>query len=101
LLTRVWQDQFVEEGNLTVHIASIRKALGELKNGDRFIATVPGRGYQFVGDVISNETDLVIEERSISRITVEHDADQNDASSQSQPDALRGLNSSAPVRFRP
>ena len=43
LLNSVWPNQFVEEGNLTVHVASIRKALGETRNGRRFIATVPGR----------------------------------------------------------
>lgn len=76
LLQRVWPGHFVEEGNLTVHVASIRKVLGETKKGKEFIATVPGRGYQFVGEIASDEPDYVIEEISISRITVEHDGAQ-------------------------
>src|SRR6266446_1552541 len=45
LLATVWEGQFVEEGNLTVHISALRKALGETKNENKFIVTVPGRGY--------------------------------------------------------
>src|SRR5262245_18185203 len=44
LLDAVWENQFVEEKNLTVHIAALRKALGERKDENRFIATVPGKG---------------------------------------------------------
>ena len=71
LLNRVWHEQFVEEGNLTVHISSIRKALGETKNGRRLVVTVPGRGYQFVGDVFQTNNALIIEEHTISKITIE------------------------------
>jgi predicted ATPase/DNA-binding winged helix-turn-helix (wHTH) protein/Tol biopolymer transport system component len=53
LLDRVWANQFVEENNLTVHIAALRKALGEKKNEHRYIVTVPGKGYNFVAKVQS------------------------------------------------
>ncbi len=51
LLDLVWAEQFVEEKNLTVHVAALRKALGEGKNEHRFIVTVPGNGYKFVADM--------------------------------------------------
>lgn len=51
LLDTVWENQFVEENNLTVHISALRKALGEKKNDNRFLVTVPGKGYKFVADV--------------------------------------------------
>src|SRR5215471_12141255 len=51
LFKTVWPDTIVEESNLTSHIAAIRKALGEGGNGDRFIETVPRRGYRFVAEV--------------------------------------------------
>ena len=72
LFTSVWRDQIVEESNLTVHISQIRKALGESKNNPRFIETVPGYGYRFVGDVSNLEDEeFVIETETLSRITIE------------------------------
>jgi DNA-binding winged helix-turn-helix (wHTH) protein/TolB-like protein/Flp pilus assembly protein TadD len=53
LLERVWPDQFVEENNLTVHVSALRKVLGENKSTPRFIITVPGRGYKFIGQIRS------------------------------------------------
>jgi Tol biopolymer transport system component/DNA-binding winged helix-turn-helix (wHTH) protein len=56
LLREVWPDAFVEESNLTVHISAIRKALGEAEEGgERYIETVPKRGYRFVAPVRSLE----------------------------------------------
>ncbi|MEP6925176.1 MAG: winged helix-turn-helix domain-containing protein, partial [Pyrinomonadaceae bacterium] len=73
LFSSVWGDQIVEESNLTVHISQIRKALGETKNNPRFIETVPGYGYRFVGEVHNSEEDeeFIIETETLSRITIE------------------------------
>jgi DNA-binding winged helix-turn-helix (wHTH) protein len=51
LMTRVWPDTFVEPANLTVHVAALRRALGDGHDGNRFIVNIPGRGYQFVAAV--------------------------------------------------
>jgi serine/threonine protein kinase/TolB-like protein/Flp pilus assembly protein TadD len=51
LLRRVWPDVVVEEGNLTQHVFTLRKLLGETQ-ADRYIVTVPRRGYQFVAEVL-------------------------------------------------
>src|SRR5262249_39789958 len=48
LLARVWPGVTVEEGSLRFHIAGLRKALGDGKNGARYITTLAGRGYCFV-----------------------------------------------------
>jgi len=48
LITRIWPDTCVSESNLKVQIAALRRALGEGRRGDRYIATVSGRGYRFV-----------------------------------------------------
>ena len=53
LLDLVWENQFVEEKNLTVHVAALRKAFGESKGEHRFIVTVPGHGYKFVAELRS------------------------------------------------
>lgn len=51
LLKGVWPRGFVEEGNLSHNIFLLRKALGESPEEHRYIVTVPGRGYKFVGAV--------------------------------------------------
>jgi predicted ATPase/DNA-binding winged helix-turn-helix (wHTH) protein len=51
LLSRVWPDVTVEESSLRFQIASLRKALGDGKDGARYIATLPGRGYCFVAPI--------------------------------------------------
>jgi predicted ATPase/DNA-binding winged helix-turn-helix (wHTH) protein len=48
LLAQVWPDVSVEEGSLRFHIANLRKALGDGRNGARYILTLAGRGYCFV-----------------------------------------------------
>src|SRR6516162_8877642 len=51
LIRRVWPDTVVDEGALRVHVAKVRKALGDGREGNRFIGNVPGRGYSFVAPV--------------------------------------------------
>jgi predicted ATPase/DNA-binding winged helix-turn-helix (wHTH) protein len=51
LLAQVWPDVTVEEGSLRVHIASLRKVLGDDGGGSRYITTLAGRGYCFVAPV--------------------------------------------------
>jgi predicted ATPase/DNA-binding winged helix-turn-helix (wHTH) protein len=51
LLARVWPDVTVEENSLRFHIVSLRKALGDGKNGARYISTLAGRGYCFVAPI--------------------------------------------------
>ena len=48
LMSLVWQEQFVEEGNINKNISMLRRALGEGDNSQQFIETVPTRGYRFV-----------------------------------------------------
>jgi DNA-binding winged helix-turn-helix (wHTH) protein/TolB-like protein/Tfp pilus assembly protein PilF len=51
LMASLWPDSFVEESNLTQQVSMIRKALGESPGEDRYIVTVPGRGYRFAAEV--------------------------------------------------
>ena len=51
LMSRVWPDTVVEEANLSVTVASLRKALGTQDDGRSWIETVPRRGYRFLGPV--------------------------------------------------
>ena len=55
IIDTVWEDAFVEEGSLTKAIWTIRHALDDTSK-ERFIQTVPKRGYRFVFPVsISRE----------------------------------------------
>jgi DNA-binding winged helix-turn-helix (wHTH) protein len=51
LIARIWPDTVVDEGALRVHVAALRKALGDGRAGKRYIANNPGRGYSFVAPV--------------------------------------------------
>src|SRR6266436_7927484 len=52
LIDHAWPNVVVEEGSLRVHIAAIRKALGDGQFGNRYITNIKGRGYSFVGTVV-------------------------------------------------
>src|SRR5246500_2036260 len=56
LIDHVWSDVTVEEGSLRVHVAAIRKALKDGQFGNRYIASVKGRGYSFVESVVVSKT---------------------------------------------
>jgi TolB-like protein/DNA-binding winged helix-turn-helix (wHTH) protein len=51
LLATVWPGVFIEEGNLSRRIFNLRQALGDGAGGQKYIETVPRRGYRFVATV--------------------------------------------------
>ena len=53
LMQAVWPDTIVEENNLNQNISTLRRLLGEKRGENRYIATIPGRGYQFTATVVS------------------------------------------------
>src|SRR5438067_289047 len=76
LMKRIWPDTIVEEANLSHNIYKLREALGEGHNGQKFIETVPRRGYRFVAKVVrveDHDADLIVEEHSRAHIIVEED----------------------------
>jgi len=46
LMRAVWPNSFVEEGNLSQNIFTLRKTLGETAEGEQYIQTIPKRGYR-------------------------------------------------------
>ena len=46
LMDRLWPGRVVEEGNLYVHVAALRKSLDDHGEGHSFVVTIPGRGYR-------------------------------------------------------
>jgi len=51
LLSAIWPGLIVEENSLTQNISTLRQVLGETRTENRYIATVPRKGYRFVGEV--------------------------------------------------
>ncbi len=51
LVARVWPNTFVEDGNLKVQVAALRRILGDGRPGRRYVVNVHGRGYVFVAPV--------------------------------------------------
>lgn len=51
LLDRVWPDVFVAEGILTVHVAALRRALGDTRQSPAYIETVSRSGSRFIAEV--------------------------------------------------
>ena len=48
LLSLIWPQTFVEEGNLAVYVSSLRKVLAEHGDVGNYIEAVPKQGYRFV-----------------------------------------------------
>jgi DNA-binding winged helix-turn-helix (wHTH) protein/tetratricopeptide (TPR) repeat protein len=51
LMQAIWPDTSVEENNLNQNISTLRRVLGESRGENRYIATIPGKGYRFIADV--------------------------------------------------
>jgi DNA-binding winged helix-turn-helix (wHTH) protein/Ni2+-binding GTPase involved in maturation of urease and hydrogenase len=58
LLSLVWPGIVVEEHNLRFHLSNLRKALGDGKDGARYITTLAGRGYCFVAPVTRSRDEI-------------------------------------------
>src|ERR1700729_2018599 len=51
LISSVWPDVTVEDANLRFQMATLRKALGDGRDGARYVSNVAGRGYCFVAPI--------------------------------------------------
>ena len=56
LIAHTWPDTVVDDGALRVHVAALRKALGDGRADRRYVANNPGRGYAFIAPVVREKT---------------------------------------------
>jgi TolB-like protein/DNA-binding winged helix-turn-helix (wHTH) protein/Flp pilus assembly protein TadD len=90
LMHLVWPDTVVEEVNLAHNISMLRKALGQKSDENRFIITVPGRGYGFIAYVTRIQSNApapaAVSEYEVtrSRLVVEEETDERELSVTSQ-----------------
>src|SRR5690349_15632205 len=72
MMSAIWEDTVVEEGNLAKQISRLRKVFSS--NGAQFIETLPKHGYRFTADLHLVESDprepLIVEKRTVKRLTV-------------------------------
>jgi DNA-binding winged helix-turn-helix (wHTH) protein len=72
LMERLWPGTFVEEGALTRNISDLRKTLGE----ERYVETVPKRGYRFVAlvrEVTDESATLFVEKTTEAQLIIEEE----------------------------
>ena len=87
LMQAVWADAFVEDGNLTVAISHLRKALEQNSETAEYIETIPRVGYCFIADVrkvIEEPAPLIIEKHTLSRTVIEEEQPVAEASELTQ-----------------
>lgn len=70
LLKAVWPDTAVEETNLTHNVSVLRKTLGEGPGEQRYIQTIPKRGYRFVATVREVREGAATEAASRANLTM-------------------------------
>ena len=80
LLKAVWHGSFVEEGNLSVTVSVLRKALNDDRGQHKYIETVSKRGYRFVAEVrLGGEPETALassQPEGSSRLVEERSADE-------------------------
>ncbi|MBC7932597.1 MAG: winged helix-turn-helix domain-containing protein [Rubrivivax sp.] len=88
LIETVWPDVEVEENNLSVNVSILRKALGEANGGEKYIETVPRRGYCFTAPVrgITVESpELIYTRHTRSQILIEESHERDAPSATAAP----------------
>ena len=63
IIETVWPGTAVEDSNLNVQVAALRRILDQNREQGSCIQTVPGRGYRFVAPVIRAEADALLAPR--------------------------------------
>ncbi|MGH9408473.1 MAG: winged helix-turn-helix domain-containing protein [Vicinamibacterales bacterium] len=74
LMKAIWPDTFVEEQNLTLNIHALRKVLNAGGTGERYIETVPRRGYRFIASVSETSGAPAVERSASVAPTADDDA---------------------------
>ena len=98
MMSSIWEESFVEEGNLAKNISRLRKILNT--DGSQLIETLPRRGYRFRADIreINGDIDLLVHRRVRVKVSQTESVD----SSVDAPDerALGEINRIAVLPFQ-
>ena len=91
LLRAAWPGLVVEESNLAVQVFALRRVLGQAQGGERWIETLSGRGYRFVGPVRAIQKPDATETSSQSASPKNHSLPAEISSFVGRSTALRDL----------
>lgn len=72
LIETLWDGRVITDSALNTCIRSVRRALGDNREHQRFIRTFPKRGFQFVGNIETNEpkeTQAGLEDKPVEKRT--------------------------------
>jgi class 3 adenylate cyclase/predicted ATPase len=75
LIEAAWSGNVVEESNLTVQIAALRRVLAEEPGGEGWIETLPRRGYRFVGPIAETEGNAESRRTGVERADIRDERD--------------------------
>lgn len=81
---KVWADTFVEDNALSYTISQLRKNLADHDQGNKYIETVPKRGFRFQAPIsasLAQHSELIYERRSVEDIWIEETVDHELAES--------------------
>jgi len=85
LMRKVWPETFVEESNLTQYISVLRRTLGDERQEQRYIETIPRRGYRFVPPVRqawSADGDLISATHTKASVAIKEETEEHDEAEQ-------------------
>jgi len=92
LMRSLWPNTFVEENNLTQHISTLRRALGEGAGENGYIETVPKLGYRFavpVREIPANgDAELLVRRHTRTRIVVREQEEEETSEAEGSEAAL-------------
>jgi TolB-like protein/DNA-binding winged helix-turn-helix (wHTH) protein/cytochrome c-type biogenesis protein CcmH/NrfG len=78
LIEAIWPDTAVEENNLSVNVSALRKVLGESNSEEKYIETVPRRGYRFTAPVRvmpGERAELIYTRHTHSQVLIEESSE--------------------------
>src|SRR5262249_34692515 len=100
LMEEVWPDAVIEESNLTQNVYMLRKILAADPDGNKYIETVPKRGYRFVANVVELKEDMegrVIPFRNLVTAPAPGDTESRPAATESLQQQQVGPHISSPL----
>ena len=91
LMSALWPDSFVAEGNLTNNVSVLRKALGDGEDGCAYIETVPKVGYRFIAPSRELPLELlVVQKRTLTRVVTEEEEELSEEVAPAEIGSERG-----------